>query len=245
MPNIALLNNIEHKDLRVITGHRPGLGSDVAWVPTFAAEFRSLQGHYPIIFRRDDAQARFEAIALLGFTEDENLFLQNGRWDAPVVPLLLERQPFLIGRSGDELMIQVDLDHPRVSRTEGEPVFKPHGGNGDYLTHVDGLLSTIHQGLQFEPGFIEALRQYELLAPFALEIELDDGSQNRMSGFYTIDEERLAALDADAIGTLHRAGYLGPIWFAIASLSNLRGLIDRKNRKNRNHRKSHDDAAHR
>lgn len=239
MPNIALLNNIEHKDLRVITGHRPGLGSEVAWVPTFATEFRSLQGHYPIIFRRDDAAAPFEAIALLGFTEDENLFLQDGRWDAPVVPLLLERQPFLIGRSGDELMIQVDLDHPRVSRSEGEPIFKPHGGNSDYLGHVDGLLSTIHHGMQFEAGFIEALSRHELLEPFALDIELDDGSQNRMSGFYTINEERLAALDVDAIGQLHQAGYLGPIWFAIASLANLRGLIDRKNRKHQHH------AAHR
>ncbi|MGF6272055.1 hypothetical protein ABIB38_000397 [Massilia sp. UYP11] len=236
MPNIALLNNIEHKDLRVITGHRPGLGSEVAWVLTFAAEFRSLQGHYPIIFRRDDAQARYEAIALLGFTEDENLFLEDGRWDAPVVPLLLERQPFLIGRSGDELMIQVDLDHPRVSRTEGEPVFKPHGGNSDYLAHVDGLLSTIHHGLQFEPGFIDALERHALLEPFALEIEFDNGAQSRMSGFYTINEERLAALDAGAVAELHRAGYLGPIWFALASLSNLRGLIDRKNRRHAAHR---------
>lgn len=236
MPNIALLNNIEHRDLRVITGHRPGLGSEVAWVPTFATEFRSLQGHYPIIFRRDDAGARFEAIALLGFTEDENLFLENGRWDAPVIPLLLERQPFLIGRSGDELMIQVDLDHPRVSLTEGEPVFKPHGGNGDYLAHVDGLLSTIHHGLQFEGGFIEALSRHELLEPFAIEIELDDGSHNRMSGFYTINEERLAGLDASAIGALHQAGHLGPIWFALASLSNLRSLIDRKNRRHAAHR---------
>ena len=41
MPNIALLNNIEHKDLRIIAGHRPGLGSEVAWVPTFADEFLS------------------------------------------------------------------------------------------------------------------------------------------------------------------------------------------------------------
>ena len=65
MPNIALLNNIEHKDLRIVAGHRPGLGSEVAWVPTFADEFRSLQGIYPIIFRQLEDGANFEAIALL------------------------------------------------------------------------------------------------------------------------------------------------------------------------------------
>jgi hypothetical protein len=233
MPNIALLNNIEHKDLRIIAGHRPGLGSEVAWVPTYADEFRSLQAHYPIIFRQGEEGGAFEAIALLGFTEDENLFLENGSWDAAVVPMLHARQPFYIGRNGDELMIQVDLDHPRVSMREGEgePVFKPHGGNTDYLEQVSSMLSTIHNGVQANIGFLDALRRHELLDGFVLDMQFDNGDQNRMAGFYTIHEERLAALDAGAIAELHGAGYLGPIYFALASLSNFRGLIDRKNKK--------------
>lgn len=232
MPDIALLNNVEHKDLRVITGHRPGLGDDIAWVPTFAREFRQLQGTYPIIFRKTDEEVPFEAIALLGFTENENLFMGPDGWDAPVVPLLVRRQPFMIGRHGDELMIHIDLDSPRVSRTEGEPVFLPHGGNTGFLEEASALLATIHAGLQFEAGFIEALARNELLETFALDIELDDGSHNRMSGFYTIHEERLAALDAAAVAALHKASYLEPIYYVLASLSNLRALIDRKNRRN-------------
>jgi hypothetical protein len=231
MPNIALLNNIEHKDLRIVTGHRPGLGSEVAWVPTFAGEFRSLQAHYPIVFRQLDGGA-FEAIALLGFKEDENLFLEDGRWDAAVTPLMHERLPFYIGRNGDELMIQVDLDHPRVSQTEGEPVFKPHGGNTDYLEQTSAMLSNIHNGVQANGGFLEALQRHELLDGFVLDMEFDNGDRNRMGGFFTIHEERLAALDGAAIAELHAAGHLAPIYFALASLSNLRDLIDRKNRRN-------------
>lgn len=231
MPNLALLNNVEHKDLRVITDRRPGLGDDLAWVPTFAQEFRQLQADYPIIFRKTGGEVPFEAIALLGFTENENLFLGPDGWDAPVLPLLVERQPFLIGRNGDELMIQVDLDSPRVSRHEGEPVFLPHGGNTDYLERVNEMLSSIHRGVEFEAGFMAALVRHELLETFALDITLDDGSQNRMSGFYTIHEERLNGLDAAALHELHQAGYLAPIYYALASLSNFRGLIDRKNRK--------------
>lgn len=231
MPTIALLNNIEHKDLRIITGHRPGLGSEVAWVPTFASEFRSLQGHYPIIFRQGDDGAAFEAIALLGFMQDENLFLDDGRWDAPTVPMLLERQPFLIGRNGDELMIQVDLDHPRVSTTEGVPVFKEHGGTSDYLEHVNELLSTIHRGVQSNAGFIAALVRHELLEGFSFDMTLDDGAQHRLAGFYTIHEERVRALAPAAVAELHQAGYLEPIYYAMASLSNFRALVDRKNRR--------------
>ena len=231
MPNIVLLNNLEHKDLRSITGHGPGLGSDVAWVPTFATEFRSLQGHYPIIFRKSDDNQRFEAIALLGFMEDENLFLDDGRWDAHTMPMLLERQPFMIGRSGDELMIQIDLDNPRVSSTEGQPIFKEHGGSSEYLEYINELLSNIHQGVQADVGFIEALMRHELLEGFSFDLTLDDGSQNRLSGFYTIAEERLASLDPGAIAELHSAGYLPPIYFAMASLSNFRALVDRKNKR--------------
>ena len=231
MPNIALLNNIEHKDLRIIAGHRPGLGSEVAWVPTFADEFRSLQGIYPIIFRQLEDGANFEAIALLGFTEDENLFLQDGRWDAPLVPWMHERQPFYIGRNGDELMIQVDLDHPRVSTTDGEPVFMPHGGNTEYLEKVSTMLSNIHNGVQANIGFLEALKRHDLLDAFVLDMEFDNGTQNRLGGFFTIHEERLGALEASAIAELHAAGYLAPIYFALASLSNFRNLIDRKNHR--------------
>lgn len=231
MPNIALLNNIEHKDLRIITGHRPGLGSEVAWVPTFATEFRALQSHYPIIFRQSDERGAFEAIALLGFMEDENLFLEDGRWDAPTVPMLLERQPFLIGRNGDELMIQVDLDHPRVSTTEGQPVFKEHGGTSEYLQHVDGLLSSIHHGVQFNVGFIDALVRHELLEGFSFDMTLDDGAQHRLAGFCTIHEERVRGLDPAVAGALHGAGYLEPIYYAMASLSNFRALVDRKNKR--------------
>lgn len=236
MANIALLNNVEHKDLRVITGHRPGLGDDVAWVPTFFHEFRALQADYPIIFRKAEEGLPFEAIALLGFTEDENLFLGPDGWDAPNVPLLAQRQPFMIGRHGEELMIHIDLDNPRVSRSEGEAVFLPHGGNSEYLENVSAVLSTIHNGLQAEAGFIDALVRHELLEGFALDIQLEDGSQNRLSGFYTIHEERLAGLDAAALGELHQAGYLGPIYYALASLSNFRSLIDRKNRRHAAHR---------
>lgn len=232
MTNIALLNNIEHKDLRVITEHRPGLGDELAWVPTFAAEFRALQAYYPIIFRKLDDGSSFEPIALLGFEEGENLFLEPNGWDVPTVPLLVERQPFLIGRSGDELMIQIDLDNPRVSKTEGEPVFLPHGGTSEYIDHVSTVLNTIHQGVQAGAGFIEALVKHELLEGFALDITLEDGSQNRLSGFYTIHEERLAALSADAVASLHATGHLAAIYYTLASTANFRSLIDRKNRRN-------------
>lgn len=229
MAKPVLLNNVDHKDLRVITRHGRGLDDSHAYVQTFAAEFRLLQAHYPIIFRKQSEAHPYEPIALFGFETDENLFLEEDRWDAPTLPLLVERLPFMIGRDGDELVIHVDVDSPRVSTVEGEPVFLPHGGMSPYLENVNSMLLTIHEGMGANAAFIDALEKHGLIEGFSLDITLDDGSQNRLAGFYTINEERLAALDGAAIESLHKAGWLAAIYFQIASLSNFRALIDRKN----------------
>jgi hypothetical protein len=128
------------------------------------------------------------------------------------------------------MMIHVDLDSPRLSTTEGEPLFLSYGGSSEYLERISRVLRSIHDGLETSKTFIEALLHLELLESFVLDIELNDGSQNRLAGFYTINEERLAALTGEQLARLHEAGYLQAIYMAVASLSQFRGLIDRKNR---------------
>ena len=124
----ALLNNVDHRDLRVITTRGAAYGDDVMCALTFPAEFRNVQAHYPIVF----AKARdgtFTPLALFGFREKQNLFLTPDGWDALYVPMMIERQPFLIGSSGTGKVVHIDLDSPRVSRTTGELLFLEHGGN--------------------------------------------------------------------------------------------------------------------
>jgi len=229
MPKSVLLNNVEHKNLRVITRHGAEFGDNQMLTPTFPSEFRDVQACYPIVFRKTTDGLGFEPVALFGFQDGENLFLNNDRWDALYVPMLVERLPFQIGINGDELMVHIDIDSPRVSDVEGEPVFKEHGGNTEFLERSSSMLGAIHEGLQGSPALLAALLEHELLESFVLDVELNDGSQNRLVGFYTINEDRLATLSGDAIAKLHQAGLLQPIYLAIASLSNFRALIERKN----------------
>ncbi len=229
MSNHVLLNNIDHKDVRVITGRGAALGDNVMLAITFPAEFRDLQAHYPIAFRKTPDGTGFEPIVLFGFQDRENLFLDQDRWDASYVPLAIERQPFLIGMTDGEPMVHIDMASPRVGRAEGEAVFLTHGGGTDYLESVNSTLRGIYEGLQATPAFIAALMDNALLESFVFDIELDDGSQNRLAGFYTINEEKLADLPVETIGRLHQAGYLQAIYMVIASLSNFRALIARKN----------------
>ena len=230
MSNHVLLNNVDHPNLQVNTRRSAEFGDNVNAALTFPTEFRDLQAYYPIVFRKAADGVGFEPLALLGFQEGENLFLGADGWDVPYVPMVVERQPFLIGIGGDELMVHIDLDSPRVTDSGGEAVFLPHGGSTEFLERISAILFTMHQGFQSTPGFIEALLQHQLLESFVADIELSDGSQNRLAGFYTIHEDRLAILDGAAIAALHAAGHLQSIYMVIASMSNFRALIDRKNR---------------
>lgn len=230
MSQHVLLNNVEHRTLRVRAGHGAALGDAVMRALTFPAEFRDVQAHYPIVFARD-GESGFVPLALLGLAEGENLFLDDTRWDATYVPLSVRRQPFLVGVSGEERLLHIDLAHPRVRLDGGEALFHDHGVATEYLERVKSVLLALHDGVIATPAFVDALLKHELLESFVLDVTLDDGSQNRLAGYHTIDEARLHALPGDALERLAREGHLLPIYMVLASMSRFRDLIERTNRR--------------
>lgn len=230
MTQHVLLNNVEHRGLRVKAGHGAAWGDDVMQALTFPGEFRDVQAHYPIVFRRD-AEGRFHPLALLGLREGENLFLEGARWDATYVPLAIRRQPFLVGVSGEQRLLHIDLEHPRVRGGGGEALFHDFGGATEFLEQVKSVLLALHDGVAATPAFVDALLEHGLLESFVLDVQLDDSTHNRLAGFHTIDEGRLQALDGAALERLARAGHLLPIYMVLASVSRFRDLIERMNRR--------------
>ncbi len=231
MANHALLNNVQHKDLKVITTHSADYGDNMMCVPVYPVELRHAQAHYPLMFAKD-ANGQFQLVALLGLEQNENLFLDDTRWQANYKPLLIEKGPFLIGRNerdGEQtLSIHINLDDPRVSESEGQPIFLPHGGNTDYIDNIANVLSTIHQSQDEAAQFVATLTELSLIESFVVDIDLDGSGTHRLSGFSTINEETLRTLDADTLGRLHSKGYVALIYMIIASMSQLRNLVERK-----------------
>lgn len=228
---IELLNNVSHKDLRVVTTRGARWGDAVMSAPATPDEFRRLQAHYPIVFQ-PDGQGSFLPVVLFGLVEGENVFIGDESWDADYLPLSMQRLPFSIGVARDggqeELRMMVDRASPRVvGGAEGEAVFLPQGGNSELLDQANSVLRTLHEGMQAVPEFVGALVAHELLESFTLDVQRPDGSHGELRGFYMIHEERLAALDTATVGMLHQADYLQPIYMAIASLSNFAVLIRR------------------
>lgn len=236
MTRPVLLDNVTHRHLRLRTERSADLGDARQSVLALPAEFRQLQAHYPIVFQLVEGDAGFQPVALFGLEEGQNVFLTEQGWEASVVPMALQRDPFMIGRSPDDsLQLHIDLDSPRIVRPEqgalGVELFMPHGGFSDYLDHIVQLMEHLHAQAQQLPAFIEALTRHQLLEPFVIDIETPSGEQGRLSGLFAINEERLAALPGDALEALAREGHLLPIYMQIASLAQLPVLLERATRR--------------
>jgi hypothetical protein len=228
MPRHVQLNNVQHKNLRVITRRSAQLGDGAGSVVVFPTEFREAQREYPIFFRKEPGVEDFLSVALFGFAKDENLFLDASGWNARYIPAVLARGPFLIGFQQEAPVIHIDLDHPRVSETEGEPLFLPLGGQSPYLQYIASVLDVIHRGLAAAKRMSAAFTELELVVPVKLEVRLTADEHRNLLGYYTIDEERLRTLDAPSLAKLHQAGFLESAYLVTASLNNFQKLVDRK-----------------
>ena len=228
-----ILNPSDHGNLRIHTGASAAFGDTVMACLTVPEEFRVVQAHYPIVFRRDISTGAFSALALFGFQNGENLFLNGDRWDARYRPMAQTIQPFLVGRPASEggaAQVHIDMASPRISSSgEGVRVFDDDGRPTPYLEMIATQLGDLDHGYRKMPDFFRALDRLDLLEPFTLEVPLDDGSRHSLVGYHAVAEERLAALDAPALGDLHAHGYLLPIYMAMASLSRFGELVARKN----------------
>ena len=226
------LDNVDHQHLRVIAGATSELSVNQALV--VPSEFEQLQREYPILFRKD-SDGGFQSVAILGLDRGENLFLSEGEWTTYYVPATLRRGPLFLGvadedQPGEEAIV-IDLDDPRVSETEGEPLFLPHGGAAPFLQQAADALRTVHEGLALSRTMFAQLAELDLIAPVEINMEVGDGTQYRLPDLFTIDAGRFAGLSGAELEVLHRAGFLAAAIHARSSLANINRLIELKSGK--------------
>lgn len=237
MARYEMLNNVQHRDVRVVTRRSAATGDAVQFVMTFPLEFRRAQAHFPIFFQKDPNTGKLFPIILLGFEQGENLFLGPNGWETPYVPMSVLRGPFLIGfqenpeaPEGKQAVITVNMDSPLITTSEdGARLFLEHGGSSDYLENLTDLLEDIQAGLEMNAVFIEALEDHDLIESVTLDVTLNNGAQRQLLGLYTINEDRLTELDGDVLSALHRGRHLQSIYMILASHGHFSKLIDRRN----------------
>lgn len=235
MSQHQILNPADHGALRIHTDAGAEYGDNVMACLAMPAEFREVQAHYPIVFRRDAETGKLAALALFGFEAGENLFLNGSTWEARYRPMAHAVQPFLIGRPAEEgaaPQVHVDMANPRISSSgEGMRVFDDAGAPSPYLETIAAMLGDLDYAWGESTAFFTALEAYGLVEPFSLEVTLDNGAVQSLVGFQTIHEDRLASLDGEALQALMTEGHLARTYMVLASLAQFGNLVARKNRK--------------
>lgn len=232
-----MLNNVSHSDLRVITKNSAEYGDNIGTVQVFPSEFEALQKEYPIFFRKDPDSGQLQSVVMLGIVQEENLFLDDNGWNAHYIPSVISRGPFLIGfqdqsaDGGEEKapVVHVNMDNPRISKTEGEAVFTEFGGQTPYLNNINSVLMNLYQGVKGSQALYNAFTALDLIEPVKLDIELINGERHNLHGNYTISEKKLMALDGDVLAKLNATGFLKIAYLMITSMGNVKKLVDMKN----------------
>ena len=238
MANLVILSNEKHRDIRInnLAGSEYARLNVISVVPR---EFPRVLAHYPILFTKANDSAQYEPAVLLGFERGENLFVENNAWDASYVPLQVQRQPFsLVPRQPDpvsgqagSLDIAIDEASPLLSRDTGERLFQDDGTATQYLSSLTSVLSALVSGAREAYAFTTKLAELNLLEPVRIDVDFANKSTAKLGGLYWIAAETLKNLPAAQLAELRDKEYLEWLYFQMASLSQMAGLVARKNKR--------------
>jgi hypothetical protein len=243
MPELIAINPKLHAKLRLQPEKAEWHSRGIQLLPVVPAEFASIATQSPIVLTKNGQTGQFVSVAMLGFAPGENLWFADGRWQGAYLPLHLQRQPFFLGQADDngqgDYVLCIDLDSPAIAQeqhstateTATEALFQDDGSDSPYLQQIKGVLAELLQGEQQQQQLVQALLAANLIQPLSLEITFANQQSTRLNGLYTIDQQKLATLDAATLVKLHQAGWLAPIYTIIASAAQLYPLIARKNQQ--------------
>lgn len=218
---IVPLNRERHRNLRLrTTDGRATFAADIHYAPLAGSELYGAARDYPVIFTGGEGAPGL--VALLGLQERQNLFVDaDGRWArGTYVPAFVRRYPFVLAESEgkDELTVCIDDQYAGFNETEGEALFNEAGEESTYLRGIIQFLERFRAEMTRTAEFAARLANLGLLAKKDLQITDGEGRRYRLQDFRIVDEAKLAELDDETLGELHRAGHLGWIYAHLISL---------------------------
>lgn len=217
-----------HRDVAVQGTADFGFARNVNVVPLVAQEFAVASADYAIVFVGRDED--LVPVAVLGVRERENLFVGgDGRWDAPYVPAFVRRYPFVFASQPDNnrLVLCIDEASAAVNREgRGERLFDSAGERTSYLTGVVTFMQRYQTAFQQSRQLAARLKALDLLQPVQAKLSGPAGDI-QLSGFTTVNREKLNALETPVVEELFRSGALEALYLHLGSMRNLQKLAER------------------
>lgn len=223
------VNAQRHKNWSVKTGDSYAFATGVNSVPVTAIEFAVAAAEYPIVFA-GTGDVVFPAV-ILGASASENLFVsEDGRWQGKYIPAFVRRYPFVFSQDRDGRNFTLHIDERFEGANQdgrGERLFDADGEQTQYLRGVLSFLQDYQARFQRTKTYCHRLQELKLLQPMQAQFNLNSGEQRSLSGFMTVDRDKLKALPAEDLADLMRKDELECTFLHLASLRHFRGMLER------------------
>jgi hypothetical protein len=128
------------------------------------------------------------------------------------------------------LDLAIDMDSPQINTADGERLFAQDGKATKFLEDRASMMQALVTGSTEAFHFTGKLAELGLLEPVQLKVEFVDRSEKTLQGLYWIAAEAIQKLTAEQLVGLRDRKYLEWMYFQMASLAHVAGLVSRKNR---------------
>lgn len=225
----SVLDPKRHATASVIADDKYGFARDVNSIALNTLEFIEASKFYPIVFGADD---KATPVAILGLDQTNFFVANDGSWaKATYIPAYARQYPFIFYEEPQDKRYYLCIDEaaPHYSAKkvkDGSPLFTAKGEPSVLSNNALQFCTAYYQHHAITQNFCADLVKYKLLKPYHSEAKLLTGKEFKLSGFRMIDETVLNALPDAAILDLRQKGWLPFIYFALASASNWKRLLD-------------------
>lgn len=225
--NIEILNKINHKNKSIKEVKDFSFAKGLTSAPIVVSEFFEACKNYPIFFAKDKDENWFASI-MLGFKENENIFIDDkGNWNKlHYIPAFVRRYPFILIDNPEqkELMVGIEKEYLLDSKEEDKNLFDKDENNNEVLNNAINFLNQFHSDSLGTKEFIKQLDEWELLEEKTATIVNDKNEQFNINGFFIVNEEKLKHLSKKRKEELCNKNLIPLITAHLISLSNIQKL---------------------
>lgn len=225
--NLEIVNKINHKENSIKEVKDFSYAKNLTNAPVTVTEFFEACKNYPILFAKDKNNDWFASV-MLGFKENENIFVDNkGNWDKlHYVPAFVRRYPFVfVEQNEQQLLLGVEKEFLSIDKKdEKRKLFDDKDENTEFLNNVLTFLNQYQNDSIATKEFIKELDKWELLEEKVATIINDKKEQFNINGFYIVNEEKLKHLSKKKKEEICNKNATPLITAHLISLSNIQKL---------------------
>ncbi|MAD75773.1 MAG: multidrug transporter [Rheinheimera sp.] len=226
---VVALSKEQHAKTKISNENALSHVADQHMLPVVVQEFVVAGAEFPVVFVKDGENDSYQPVVLLGLAANQNLVIQDGKWQALYVPRVARNYPLVLvqpEKDSDRLIVAVDESSERVNEKDGVSLFKDDGSETDYLADRKKQMGEFVEFSRMTRGFSQKLKSLDLIKEQVLTITVD-GEPRNINGIHMIDEKKLNALSDEVFLELRKLGFLTAIYAHLMSLQHTQKLVQK------------------